>query len=571
MFATYFLPELIVADEFATCVVQQGRQSPGSDLPRARGLLHEVPIGSGKRAMGTRRRRCAGGFRRARVIVASRSSLMMKELPRGSGGRRVLVGVAIVAGLLGQSARAQIPGLPSGTSQPKSAASSEAAAEKAKAAVASSTGPITVHRQVDDGEIKRFLTKFLPNYPGVANLTVAVDGGVVTLDGRVDDDDTRKEITDVVARVEGVRLVVNNTDTDEEVMTGSEFALQELGNFRDYIARKWILILMALAIVAISWLLAQFFAVRSETLLAPVVHNVLLRSVVGSIISGLLVIGGLMLALADLATDPRGNVGRGRVGLGRPGRRIRIPRHHRELHRLGAAGRPPAVPDRRLRDDRRPVGGRQVAEYPGDRARHPRGEARPHPQFDHLQGDHGQRDGLAELPQQLRRGGPQRGLDGRRDRCLEPRPAGDPGHPHRPAAAYAGRGPGAGRRPPPRRLLDADPERRLVPAHERREAQGQGRTPAGRRHRLTRGGALRQAGGQGRRPRGWLQRYAGPGRLPQPHTRPPPTSPAMPGRPATTQAAVVKDGETPADRVLQEPETRVSDEGTNLIKDTRAE
>jgi hypothetical protein len=38
-----------------------------------------------------------------------------------------------------------------------------------------------------------------------------------------------------------------------------------------------------------------------------------------------------------------------------------------------------------------------------------------------------------------------------------------------------------------------------------------------------------------------------------------------------TQAAVVKDGTALADRVLQEPETRVSDEGTNLIKDTRAE
>jgi small conductance mechanosensitive channel len=84
------------------------------------------------------------------------------------------------------------------------------------------------------------------------------------------------------------------------VMTGSEFARQELANFRDYIARKWILMLMALMIVAMSWLLAQFFAARSETLLAPVIHNVLLRSVVGSIISGLLVIGGLMLALGTL-------------------------------------------------------------------------------------------------------------------------------------------------------------------------------------------------------------------------------------------------------------------------------
>ena len=68
------------------------------------------------------------------------------------------------------------------------------------------------------------MTKFLPKYPGVRKINVAVDDGVVTLEGRVDDDDTRDEITDVVKRVEGVRLVLNQTKTDEEVMTGWEFA-----------------------------------------------------------------------------------------------------------------------------------------------------------------------------------------------------------------------------------------------------------------------------------------------------------------------------------------------------------
>jgi small-conductance mechanosensitive channel len=52
--------------------------------------------------------------------------------------------------------------------------------------------------------------------------------------------------------------------------------------------------------VATSWFLAQSFASHSETLLAPLLHNVLLRSVVGSIISGLIVLGGLVLALAAL-------------------------------------------------------------------------------------------------------------------------------------------------------------------------------------------------------------------------------------------------------------------------------
>src|SRR5262249_28738681 len=122
----------------------------------------------------------------------------------------------------------------------------------------------------------------------------------VTLEGRVDDDDSRDEITEVVRRVEGVRLVLNQTKTDEEVMSAWGFAASELGVFRDYLARKWILILLALGIVATSWLLARFFTANSEVLLAPLVRNMLLRSVLASIISSLLVIGGLVLALGAL-------------------------------------------------------------------------------------------------------------------------------------------------------------------------------------------------------------------------------------------------------------------------------
>ena len=70
-------------------------------------------------------------------------------------------------------------------------------------------------------------------------------------------------------------------------MTGWDFAEQEASTFFGYLSRKWILILLSLAIVAGSWWLAQAFATHSETLLAPFVHNVLLRSVVGSIISAL--------------------------------------------------------------------------------------------------------------------------------------------------------------------------------------------------------------------------------------------------------------------------------------------
>src|SRR5271165_2048173 len=175
-----------------------------------------------------------------------------------------------------------------------------AAQEKVNAAVATTTGPITVHRQVSDQQIQRFLAKFLPRYPGIRSVKVTVEDGVVAIEGRVDDDSSRDEITDVVRRVEGVRLVLNQLNTDEEVMTGWQFAGRDLGVLRDYLARKWLLILLALSTATISCLLARLFAARSEDLLAPFVHNVLLRSVVGSVISAMLVIGGLMLALGIL-------------------------------------------------------------------------------------------------------------------------------------------------------------------------------------------------------------------------------------------------------------------------------
>jgi small-conductance mechanosensitive channel len=230
----------------------------------------------------------------------------MRTLQRRNGGRRFLAGLAILIGLLpSRPALGQVPGLPTAPAAAKGSSATakgdgQPATEKAKPAVATSTGPIAVHQQVSDREIRRFLGKFLPKYPGVEKIDVSVDEGVVTLTGRVDDQDTQDEITDVVKRVEGVRLVLNQTVTDNDVMSGWEFARQEAGNFFDYLARKWVLILLALSIVAISWLLAQAFATHAETILAPLVHNVLLRSVVGSIISGLLVIGGLILALQAL-------------------------------------------------------------------------------------------------------------------------------------------------------------------------------------------------------------------------------------------------------------------------------
>ncbi len=195
---------------------------------------------------------------------------------------------------------AQIPGLPAPAPQPNTAGKVAHGSLEEKGAVAASSGPINLKDRVADDTLQRFLARFLPKYPGVRNVNVAVDQGVVTLQGRVDDDDSRDEITDVVRRVEGVLLVLNQMNIDDEVMTAWEVTAQEVKKLGDYLARKWLLMLLALSIVGVSMGLARLFAANAETLLAPFVPNALLRSVVGSLISGLLAIGGILLALGAM-------------------------------------------------------------------------------------------------------------------------------------------------------------------------------------------------------------------------------------------------------------------------------
>ena len=122
----------------------------------------------------------------------------------------------------------------------------------------------------------------------------------MSLDGRVDDDDSQDEITGVVSRVEGVRVVMNRMKTDEDVMTAWQFGAREAGAVGHYLGRKWLLIVLAFLVIAVSAFVAGLFAEHSETLLSPFVSNTLLRSVAGSLISTLVVLGGLLLALAAL-------------------------------------------------------------------------------------------------------------------------------------------------------------------------------------------------------------------------------------------------------------------------------
>ena len=108
-----------------------------------------------------------------------------------------------------------------------------------KAAVATASGPIAVDKTIDDSTLRATLAELLPQYPGVRRVEVHVRDGVVKLEGQVDDDDTRDDLTDFTRRVEGVRLVLNRTLTDEEAMTGTQLAVHDVKDIWTTVQRKW--------------------------------------------------------------------------------------------------------------------------------------------------------------------------------------------------------------------------------------------------------------------------------------------------------------------------------------------
>ena len=220
--------------------------------------------------------------------------------------RSILLLVAVSA-MSSPIARGQIPGLPGAAAKADPAPKADGAptlaptSDNPEATVAASTGPIAVDESAPpDFKVQEKLAGLLPQYPGVLNVEVNVDEGVVTLDGRVHDDDVRQNVTQVARRVKGVSFVVNRMKTDAQVMTARDLVTGILNRYWEIIRREWLAVLLAITLVVLAILSARLFARYSETILAPLVPNVLLRSVMGSILSSLIVLGGVLLGLQVL-------------------------------------------------------------------------------------------------------------------------------------------------------------------------------------------------------------------------------------------------------------------------------
>jgi small conductance mechanosensitive channel len=228
----------------------------------------------------------------------------------GPSRRIALVLWMVLGSLADLQARAQIPipGLP-GTAPPAPATPKGDDKDKPDAAptqdnpeatVATTSGPINVDEPSNDPAVQKTLEQLLPRYPGVRNAEIDVKHGVVTLEGQVENNEVRDNVTQFTRRVEGVTLVLNRMKTDAQVLTARQLALNVLKGFWQAIARNWLLVVIALGAVMISAALARLFGTYSETLLAPFVRNVLLRSVIGSFLSFVMVVGGVLLGLSVL-------------------------------------------------------------------------------------------------------------------------------------------------------------------------------------------------------------------------------------------------------------------------------
>lgn len=215
--------------------------------------------------------------------------------------------VALLVGIIGwepSAVQAQVilpipskSAIPATDNSPESGEVATPTDDNPEATAVETTGTIEISPQVTDAEVRERLRKLLPQYPGVRSIEVDVEEGVVTLRGHVENDLIRDRLRDFVRRVQGVNLVLNKTKTDQQVLSATELATRRLQALGRMIAQKWLVVLGGLSIIVFSLLLTRIFWRISDRVVTFLTDNMLLRSVLGSVIGGSIVLTGVLTGL----------------------------------------------------------------------------------------------------------------------------------------------------------------------------------------------------------------------------------------------------------------------------------
>lgn len=165
---------------------------------------------------------------------------------------------------------------------PQAAIGHDASAQAPSAAQESErpSQSISVNPTATDSEIGERLKRILISTRWFNQPSVEVRDGVVTLEGTTSTQEHRHWAGELASKTEGTVAVVNRIDVNTDVGSTFELAGKELSSLAREAARTWPLVLVALVIIAITWLIARLVGAVASRFFATRIQSPLLLAVV---------------------------------------------------------------------------------------------------------------------------------------------------------------------------------------------------------------------------------------------------------------------------------------------------
>lgn len=176
-----------------------------------------------------------------------------------------------------------------------------------------------------DGDIQQRLANILNTTGWFGEPQVTVEAGIVYVKGTTENEEARQWAGELAKNTEGVIAVVNQIEVDPSTVWDFAPTFQVLEDLVRRFIRLLPLILVALAIIAVSWIFARLMVSLLRRRLLARSGSQLLREVMAGIA------GWSVPCAADCrAHATRAHIGR-RHRPGWSGAGHRVPRHHREF------------------------------------------------------------------------------------------------------------------------------------------------------------------------------------------------------------------------------------------------
>lgn len=144
---------------------------------------------------------------------------------------------------------------------------------------------VSVVPVAEDVDISARLQRILATTSWFEAPVVAVQEGVAFIDGKADTQEHRRWAGELATSTEGVVAVVNRLEVQADVASTFDRAALEIGIVLKQILQSWPLVLLAVLIIAVSWLIARLVAMLAQRLLTSQIRSPLLLGVVVRVIS----------------------------------------------------------------------------------------------------------------------------------------------------------------------------------------------------------------------------------------------------------------------------------------------